>query len=120
MDGFKTIITAAGIAVALLASSGVAAERSSNLTIGFSAKAAAVCLITCICASLLAIIALLRGHERAKSRFLEEQRKAGNSAAILEGKLNTRELLFILVPSGFSLSTFLVGFAFLGRIAYHF
>jgi len=120
VDGFKTIITASGIAVALLASSSVAAVRTANHLVAVSAKVAAICLIACICLSLAAMIALLRGHERSKSRFMEEQRKAGKSPAVIEGKLNTTEFLFILIPSGLSLSTFLVGFVFLGRIAYHF
>jgi hypothetical protein len=120
VDGAKTIITASGIAVALLASSGVAVERTASHVIGSAAKVAAVCLIACICLSLVLILALLRGHERAKSRFIEERRKAGDKSVITEGKLNTTELLFILIPASLALSCFLVGFVFLGRIAYHF
>jgi CBS domain containing-hemolysin-like protein len=120
VDGAKTIITASGIAVALLASSSVSSVRTTNGLVAFSAKVAVVCLISCVCLSLVVILALLRGHERAKSRYIEEQRKTGNRAAITEGKLNTGELLFILVPSGIALSCFLVGFVFLGRVAFHF
>ena len=120
VDGAKTIITASGIAVALLASSSVSSVRTTNNLVAFSAKVAVVCLISCVCLSLVVILALLRGHERAKSRNVEEQRKSGNHAVITEGKLNSSELIFILVPSGIALSCFLVGFVFLGRVAFHF
>jgi hypothetical protein len=120
VDGVKTIITASGVAVALLASSSVSSGRTINNLIAFPAKIAVVCLISCVCLSLVVILALLRGHERAKARNIEEQRKAGTRAAITEGKLNTRELLCILVPSGLMLSFFFVGFVFLGRIVFLF
>jgi hypothetical protein len=67
------------------------------------------------------ILALLRGHERAKSRNIETLRVAEKLTGqqVNEGQLNKGELLFILVPSGFALSCFLVGFVFLGRIVFH-
>ena len=120
VDAVKTIITASGIAVALLASSGVTAQSRASQVVALSARVAAICLVACICVSLVLILALLRGHERAKARYVEEQRKVGNTEAISEGKLSTGELLFILVPAGIGLSCFLVGFVFLGRIAFHF
>jgi hypothetical protein len=120
VDGAKTIITASGIAVVLLASSAVSSARTSNGLVASSAKVAVTCLIACVCLSLVVILALLRGFERAWSRNLEEQRKAGNQVEIDEGRLNTVELLLILVPTSLALSCFLVGFVFLGRIAYHF
>jgi hypothetical protein len=93
VDGAKTLITASGIAVALL---------------------------SCVCLSLIVILALLRGFERAENRYIDEQRKERKQIEAGEGRLNTTELLFILVPTGFALSCFLVGFVFLGRIAFHF
>lgn len=120
VDGAKTMITGAGIAVALPASSAVASARTTNSLVAFSAKVAVVCLISCVCFSLIVILALLRGFERAQARYIDEQRNAGKSIAVGEGKLNTGELLFILVPTSLALSCFLVGFVFLGRIAFHF
>ncbi len=120
VDGAKTLITASGIAVALLASSAVVWARTTNSLVAFSAKVAVVCLISCVCLSLIVILALLRGFEQAQSRYIEEQLKAGNEPKAGQGKLNTCELLFILVPTGVALSCFLVGFVFLGRIAFHF
>jgi hypothetical protein len=66
------------------------------------------------------ILALLRGFERAQSRYMEELRNAGKPVKAGQGKLNTRELLFILASGGAALTCFLVGFLFLGRIAFHF
>ena len=120
VDGAKTLITASGIAVALLASSAVSSARTTSSLVAFSAKVAVVCLIACVCLSLIVILALLRGFERAENRYIDEQRKEGKQIEAGEGKLNTTELLFILVPTSLALSCFLVGFVFLGRIAFHF
>jgi hypothetical protein len=120
VDGAKTLITASGIAVALLASSAVASARTASSLVAFSAKVAVVCLISCVCLSLIVILALLRGFERAQARYIDEQRKTGKNFTAGEGKLNTAELLCILVPTSVALSCFLVGFVFLGRIAFHF
>jgi hypothetical protein len=120
VDGAKTLITASGIAVALLASSAASSVRSANALMATSARIAAVSLISCVCVSLIAILALLRGFERAQSRFIDEQRKEGNRTTAGQGKLTGTELVLILVPTSVALSCFLVGFAFLGRIAFHF
>jgi hypothetical protein len=119
VDGAKTLITASGIAVALLASSGVASAKIVLPLVAFSAKVAAVSLISCVCLSLVVILALLRGFEVSWSRKSEEMlaRGAGPSA---DGQLNRIELICILLPAGLALSSFLVGFVFLGRIAFHF
>lgn len=45
-------------------------------------------------------------------------RKRGNQADITEGQLSIPELFFILFPSGVLM--LLVGFVFLGRVAYYF
>lgn len=120
VDGVKTMITASGIAVALLASSAVASARTANNLVALSAKVAVVCLVLCVCFSLVLILALLRGFERAHSRYREEQQKADSEPEVVEGQLNTGELLFILMPAGVALYCFLVGFVFLARIAFHF
>jgi hypothetical protein len=120
VDGAKTLIAGSGIAVALLASSVFSQRTTASSLVTFSAKVAVVCLIACVCLSLVVILALLRGHERAKARFIETLRAAGTlTGKVDEGQLNKGELLFILVPSGFALSCFLVGFVFLGRIVFH-
>lgn len=119
VDAAKTLITAAGIAVALVASSGVRSSTAS-IRVVFSAKVAAVCLISCVCVSILLILALSRGHEMAKARYIEERRRAGYHGEITEGKLSRGELLFILVPTAIALSCFLIGFLFLGRMVLNF
>lgn len=119
VEGAKTLITASGIAVALLASSAVASARTASGVVGSSARVAAVCLIACVCLSLIVILALLRGYERAWSRNQERMSAAGEGSTS-EGRLNAPELTLILVPAGFALSCFIVGFVFLGRIAFHF
>jgi hypothetical protein len=120
VDGAKTMITGAGIAVALLASSTVASARTTSGLVAFSAKVAVVCLISCVCLSLILILALLRGFERAQARYIDQQRNAGKNFTAGEGKLTAGELLCILIPTSMALSCFLVGFVFLGRIAFHF
>jgi hypothetical protein len=119
VDGAKTLITASGIAVALLASSGVASVKTAVPLVAFSAKVAAVFLISCVVFSLIVILALLRGYELSRSRRDEEMIASGQGSTH-EGKLNTVELVCILLPAGAALSSFLVGFMFLGRIAFHF
>ena len=120
VDGLKTMITASGIAVALLASSSIASARTADSLIAFSAKVAVISLIACVCASLMAIVAMLRFYERARSRYMDTTRQQGGQGAIDEGKLNSGELLGILTLCGLALAFFLVGFLFLGRIAFHF
>jgi len=120
VDGARTLIMASGIAVALLASSAVGSARSASCLVAFSAKAAVIFLITSVCFSLALILALLRNFERAQSRNIEEQRRTGKLVTPGEGKLSDGELLCILMPAALALSCFLVGFAFLGRIAFHF
>jgi hypothetical protein len=95
VDGAKTLITASGIAVALLASSAVASAKTANDLVAFSAKVAVACLISCVCLSLIVILALLRGFERAENRYIDEQRREGKQIQAGEGKLSTTELLFI-------------------------
>jgi hypothetical protein len=112
VDVAKTLITASGIAVALVASS-AAPLRAVDAIVKISARAGVISLVLCICASLFAMLSLTRGHERARARNLEAGR-GGN-----EGQLTNTELLFTLFSSWFSLSSFLVGALFLGRIAFH-
>jgi len=59
------------------------------------------------------MIALTRGHERARSRNLD----AGRGGE--EGQLTDSELRLILIPAWIALSSFLVGALFPGRIAFH-
>jgi len=119
-NGAQTMIIAAGVPVALLASSTVTSAKSSNALIAFSAKVAVVCLISCVCLSLLLILALLRGFERAQLRRMDEQRNAGEHLQAGEGRFHAIELVLILIPTWLALTCFLVGFVFLGRVAYHF
>jgi hypothetical protein len=121
VDALKTMITASGIAVALVASSAVASERNKNPIVEFSARVAVVCLISCVCLSLTAIMALLRGYELAQARLMEQAKSVGIELSVkTQGSLSDSELQCILVPAGFSFSCFVVGFVFLGRIAFHF
>ena len=119
VDGLKTMITAAGIAVALLASNYSSGVRTTSNLISFSAKFAAVTLIACVCLSMVGIILLLRGHERAKSRRLEELKETSHGP-VIEGKLLPLEFGLTVAVSSVALSCFLVGFIFVGRIVYHF
>jgi len=119
VDVAKTLITASGIAVVLLASS-ASPERTADRVAAFSAKVAVVCLIACVGMSLVAMLALIRGHEEAKGRNIDERRAKGLSTFdVTEGKLTSGELLITLIPSAIALSSFLVGLLFLARIVFH-
>jgi len=123
VDVAKTMITASGIAVALVASITLSSEhRPTNPVTVFSAKVAAVLLICCVCASLVCILALARGHEQARSRYIDKRRAEGYQGRIeqYEGSLNNFELRVILLSAGGALSCFFTGFVFLGRIVFHF
>jgi cellobiose-specific phosphotransferase system component IIC len=116
VDAIKTMITASGIAVALIASSGH--NQNANNAVSFSTRAAIVCLIACICVSLFAIVALMRGFDRARSRYMDQIGESDGAGT--QGRLNSVELLLILGFADAALSCFLAGFAFLGRIAFQF
>lgn len=121
VDALTTMITASGIAVALVASSAVGSERHKNPVVEFSAKVAVVCLVSCVCFSLTSILALLRGYELAQARFMAQARASDTKVNVAaQGPLTNRQLLCILVLSGLSVTCFVVGFVFLGRIALHF
>jgi hypothetical protein len=64
--------------------------------------------------------ALVRSFDRAQSRCGDEQRRVGQASDGTQGKLTRAELAFILVAAAPALSLFVVGFAFLARIAYRF
>jgi hypothetical protein len=123
VDVAKTMITASGIAVALLASITLSFDqRPTNTLAVFSAKVAAASLICCVCASLVVVVALARGHEQAKSRQMDKLRREGHQGPIEtdEGALNNFELGVILIFACVALSCFFTGFLFLGRIVFHF
>ena len=118
VEAAKTLITASGIAVVLLASS-LSQERTADHFVASSAKVAVVCLIACVGWSLIAMLALIRGHEEAKGRNIEERRAHGLPTDVKEGKLTGGELLVTLFPSAIALTCFLEGLLFLGRIVFH-
>lgn len=110
VDVAKTLITASGIGVALVAS---ASGHAMDSIAKFSTRVGVVALIICIAASLATMLALTRGHERARSRNIEARKGGG------EGQLSDLELQLILIPAGIALASFLVGLLFLGRITFH-
>jgi hypothetical protein len=109
-DVTKTLITASGIAVALMAS---ISTRAADSIAKSSSRVGVVSLILCICASLATMLALTRGHEKARSRNIEAKQSPD------EGQLTDGELLAILVFGGTALASFLVGMLFLGRVTFH-
>jgi hypothetical protein len=123
VDGAKTMITASGIAVALLASITLSSDhRPTNPLVTSSAKVAAVLLILCVCSSMVLIVSLMRGHEQASARRIDKLRDEGYQGRIDtdEGPLTNFELRVTLVSAGVALSCFFTGFLFLCRIVLHF
>lgn len=121
VDLAKSMITAAGIAVVLLASLSLDAQNEPLPVMRFSAKGAAVSLVFCICTSLALMICLTRFHEEARSRDIDRRRLEGEKGPFAnEGPLNDHELRVILYLAGSSLSGFFLGFWFLLRIIWHY
>jgi hypothetical protein len=112
VDIAKTMVTASGIAVALVASS-ASPLRAVDSIVRFCSRAGVVSLVLCLCASLVTMISLTRNNERARSRNFE----AGKGGQ--EGQLTNAELAFTLISGWLALSSFLVGALFLGRITFH-
>jgi len=120
IDAAKTMITAAGIAAALVASVGLGSARPLSSPSLLNAKVATISLVACVCFSMALVLALSRGHEAAKSRNLIDQRMKGNFGEISEGVLSYFALAVILILGFLGLSCFFVGFMFLGRIVWNF
>lgn len=118
VDAAKTLITASGIAVALLASAVVAKGREISPLVAESARAAGVVLVTCIICAFLLILIFSRAFERARSRHNDALRTAGKASED-QGRYTDAEFFLVLLFSWLSLSTFLVGFLLLGRIVFH-
>jgi hypothetical protein len=105
VDVGKTLITASGIAVAIIVS-GLAGKISLP---AWMLRRSVVALIICIVFSILTILALTRSYERARSRSGEHS----------EGTLTDFELLIILLLADVGLTAFLWGFLYLGRIVFY-
>jgi len=120
IDAAKTMITASGIAAALLASLTLGSQtKTLSALVVRSVKTATVSLVACVCVSMFLILAPARGHETAKARYLEKRRREGHQGEIKEGPLSDFALRIILSAAFIALSCFFVGFLFLGRIVWH-
>jgi hypothetical protein len=121
IDAAKTMISASGIAAALLASLTLAPHQTDKLSpiVASSVKTATVSLVVCVCVSMFLILALARGHEAAKSRQKEKKRPEGCAEKITEGPLSNFALCITLLASFIALSSFFVGFLFLARLVWH-
>ena len=120
IDVAKTMITSAGIAAALLAT---LAARQINVLSDFTAsnvRTATVSLVVCVCVSMFLILALARGHEAAKSHYIQNKRREGcETTQIKEGPLSNLALRITLTAAFIALSTFFIGFLYLARIVWH-
>jgi hypothetical protein len=121
VDAAKSILTASGVAVALLSSSAV---WTSNNIAKHSAKWAVVSMIAAVLFAFAAILAFMRGYETAKTRTSNRLRESGAWETTARedkegGRLLPNELRRILVFSGLAICAFLLGLEFLGRIAFH-
>jgi hypothetical protein len=110
VDVVKTLITASGIAVALVAS---ASAHALDSLARFSTRVGVISLIICISASFVTMLALIRGHEVARNKSIA----AGSSGQ--EAQLSDSQLLSILIFADIAIASFLVGLLFLGRITFH-
>jgi len=111
VDICKTLLTASGVAVALVASD---SPHASDSIAKSSARWGVIFLIACIVSGLATMLALTRGHERARSRNID-----AGGGSVEQGQLTNFELRCILIFGYVALSTFVVGLLFLGRITFH-
>jgi hypothetical protein len=116
----NTMITAAGIAAALVAALSLGLEKTPTPLVVLSAKVAVVSLVICVGVSLALVLTLARGHETAKSRYLEQRRGEGHRGEITEGLLSGLAFWLIIVLAFFALSAFYIGFLYLARLIVHF
>lgn len=113
IDLAKTLITASGIAVAVVAST-LGKQQGNALR---SAKFAVEFLLTSVVASIVVIAALSRIYTRARSRLAGE-RKPEDNLATNQGKLSDSELLWLLGLAYVGFAGFLAGMLSLGRIVF--
>jgi hypothetical protein len=121
IDVVKSMITASGIAAALLASLSLGRPTIAlSPIVTRSVKSASVLLVLCVCVSMVAILVLARGHETAKASFVTEEREAKRpTEGIREGLLEIPTFGLLLFAGFVALSGFFVGFLFLARIVWH-
>lgn len=121
IDVVKTMISASGIAAALLAALTLGSPAGTvRPLVAHSVKSATVLLVICVCVSMVAILILARGHETAKSRNLERLRRQDQpTTGVTGGLLEISTFCFLLLAGFISLSGFFVGFLFLARIVWH-
>ena|ERR1700678_2046633 len=115
IDAAKTMISAAGIAAALLASVSTRQNNSLSPLVPHSLKFATVTFVICVCVSMALILTLARGHEMAKGRAQLAQK----DKTLTGGPLSNLALGLSLGLAFFALSGFFVGFLFLARIVWH-
>lgn len=113
IDLAKTLITASGIAVAVVAST-LEKQQGNALR---AAKFAVEFLLTSVVASIVVIAALSRIYTRARSQLAQDRKPEDNLAAN-QGKLSDSELLWLLGLAYVGFAGFLAGMFFLGRIVF--
>ncbi len=104
-DAAKTLITSSGIAVAIV----VAGLRGDFKPPTWMLKTAIVLLITCILSAVAFMVVLARAWEAASSS------PEGDGS---QGKLSWPILIVILIFADVALTSFLLGFIYLGRTVF--
>jgi hypothetical protein len=100
-DAVKTMVTAAGVAIAIVAA-GFQQKFSAPVWI---LRWATVCLSLCVMLSVTTMLEMSRSYEQA--RQLKDQ------------PVRLRSLISVLVLGYLSLVTFLLGFAYLARLTFY-
>lgn len=91
-------------------------RRATSSGLSPSVKFAVVALILSVVASIFTILALSRGYERARSRFVSNPRS--KDADLEQGELTDAELGWILGSAWAGLTGFLLGFLLVGHIVF--
>jgi hypothetical protein len=100
-EAAKTLVTAAGVAIAIVA----AGFQQKFLAPAWILRRATVCLSLCVVLSVMTMLEMSRSYEEA--RRLKDQ------------PVDWRKLLSILVLGYFALVTFFLGFAYLARLTFY-
>jgi hypothetical protein len=117
VDAVKSLTAVCAVAVSIVVSVVASGTRARPDAVINSVRTAVIYLIVSVVASIVTVLGLSRGYDRARSRFQSSKEREQHTDKE-QGQLTDGELLWILIPACLGFIGFLVGFLYLGRIAF--